>query len=287
MRKNCPQGRVAEGVPKVDRIGIQPYAFDSGHAWHEAGRQQYIVVPSDMQCRKPSPALGGAITVFASQVEPRYLEVRPTGAKLWRYRYRIAGKENVFAVGEYVQVPSGETKEQTQSRRNAGRLTLAEARARREECRAPVKPGIHPAHYRQAARMEQSVRNANTFEAVAREWIAKKKPGWTAYYLRQVERFLEADVFPYVGNLPIRNVTAAHLLKIVWRVEGRSAETVALLLRQWASAIFRYAVATLRAGHRSGGGIEGRDSPTEDRASQTTIPRPDSRLREGAGRQPF
>ena len=176
-----------------------------------------------------------------------FLEVRMTGAKLWRYRYRIAGKENVFAVGEYVQAPSGETKEQTQSRRNAGMLTLAEARARREECRALVKQGIHPAHYRQAARMEQSARNANTFEAVAREWIAKKKPTWTAYYLRQVERFLEADVFPYVGNLPIRNVTAAHLLEIVRRVEGRGAETVALLVRQWASAIFRYAVATLRA----------------------------------------
>jgi integrase len=173
--------------------------------------------------------------------------VRTTGAKLWRYRYRIAGKENVFAVGEYVQAPSGETKEQTQSRRNAGMLTLAEARARREECRALVKQGIHPSHYRQAARMEQSARNANTFEAVAREWIAKKKPTWTAYYLRQVERFLEADVFPYVGNLPIRNVTAAHLLEIVRRVEGRGAETVALLVRQWASAIFRYAVATLRA----------------------------------------
>jgi integrase len=176
-----------------------------------------------------------------------YLEVRPTGAKLWRYRYRIAGKENVFAVGEYVQAPSGETKEQTQSRRNAGMLILAEARARREECRALVKQGIHPAHHRQAVRMEQSARNADTFEAVAREWIAKKKPGWTPHYLRQVERFLEADVFPYVGHLPIRNVTAAHLLEIVRRVEGRGAETVALLVRQWASAVFRYAVATLRA----------------------------------------
>ena len=76
-----------------------------------------------------------------------YLEVRPTGAKLWRYRYRIAGKENVFAVGEYVQAPSGEAKEQTQSRRNAGMLTLAEARARREECRALVKQG-HSQSYR-------------------------------------------------------------------------------------------------------------------------------------------
>jgi integrase len=176
-----------------------------------------------------------------------YLEVRPSGAKLWRYRYRIGGKENVFAIGEYVQAPSGETKEQAQSRRNAGMLTLAEARARREECRALVKQGIHPAHHRQAALIEQSARNACTFKAVAREWIAKKKPKWTPYYLRQVERFLEADVFPYIGNLPIRDVTPPHLLKILQRVEGRGAETVALLLRQWASAIFRYAVSTLRA----------------------------------------
>lgn len=176
-----------------------------------------------------------------------YLEVRPTGAKLWRYRYRIAGKENVFAVGEYVQAPNGEAKEQTLARRNAGMLTLAEARVRLEEWRALVKQGIHPAHNRQAARLANHAENANTFEAVAREWIAKKKQGWTPYYLRQVERFHETDVFPYVGNLPIRNVTAAHLLEIVRRVEGRGAETVALLVRQWASAIFRYAVATLRA----------------------------------------
>ena len=33
-----------------------------------------------------------------------YLEVRPTGSKLWRYRYKIAGKENTFAIGEYPAV---------------------------------------------------------------------------------------------------------------------------------------------------------------------------------------
>lgn len=176
-----------------------------------------------------------------------YLEVRPTGTKLWRYRYRIAGKENVFALGEYVQAPSGETGEQAEVRRAGGMLTLAEARARREECRALVKQGIHPAHHRQAMRMELAAQHANTFAAVAREWIAKKKPRWTPYYLRQVERFLEADVFPYIGELPIRNVTAAHLLEIIRHIEARGAVTVALLVRQWASAIFRYAVATLRA----------------------------------------
>jgi integrase len=93
----------------------------------------------------------------------------------------------------------------------------------------------------------QFAENANTFQAVALEWIERKRPGWSPYYPRQVERFLAADVFPYIGTLPIRSVTAAHLLELVRRVEGRGAKTVALLLRQWSSAIFRYAVATLRA----------------------------------------
>ena len=158
-----------------------------------------------------------------------YLEVRPTGAKLWRYRYRIAGRENLFAVGAY---PA---------------LSLAEARAVQVQCRELVKQGIHPSHDRHRARLATCTANANTFEAVAREWLAKKRPGWTAYYTRQVERVLGADAFPYVGSLPIRSVTAAHLLEIVRRVEERGAPTTALTLRQWTSAIFRYAVATLRA----------------------------------------
>ncbi len=158
-----------------------------------------------------------------------YLEVRATGSKLWRYRYRLAGKENLFALGTY---PA---------------MGLAEARAKRAKARELVKRGIHPAHDRQTDRLATVNANANTFEAVAREWIAKKKSNWTLYYARQVERFLELDLFPSIGKLPIRSVTAAHLLAIVKRVEERGAETVAMLLRQWSSAIFRYAVATLRA----------------------------------------
>lgn len=84
-------------------------------------------------------------------------------------------------------------------------------------------------HCRQAERLVNQAANASTFEALAREWIDKKAPGWTPYYLRQVERFMAADVFPYIGKLPIRNVTAAHLLEIIRRVEERGAETVALL----------------------------------------------------------
>lgn len=158
-----------------------------------------------------------------------YLLVKPNGARLWRWKYRIAGKENQFAIGEYPAVG------------------LADARGERDEARKLVKQGVHPSHNRQTLRLARAAEGANTFEAVSREWIGKKKSGWTAYYLRQVERFMEADVFPHIGSLPIRSVTAAHLLEIVRRVEGRGAETVALLIRQWCSAVFRYAVATLRA----------------------------------------
>lgn len=175
-----------------------------------------------------------------------HLEVRPSGARLWRYRYRIGGRENLFALGEYAQPPRGESKGEAAARIAAGHLTLAEARTERDKARTLVRQGIHPSHNRQALRASQAAENANTFEAVAQEWIAKRRAKWTPYYLRQVEGFLKADVFPYIGALPVRAVTPAHLLEIVRRVEAR-APTVALLLRQWCSAVFRYAVATLRA----------------------------------------
>jgi integrase len=176
-----------------------------------------------------------------------YLEVRLSGSKLWRYRYRIAGRENVYAVGEFCQVPPGESDAELNNRKISGGFTLAEARQERDRCRGLVKQGIHPAHSRKAQRAVQFADNGNTFKAVALEWMDKKKSGWSAYYRRQIERFMETDVFPYVGTLPIRSVTAAQLLEILLRVEARGAETVALLIRQWSSSIFRYAVATLRA----------------------------------------
>ncbi|WP_108649323.1 tyrosine-type recombinase/integrase [Dongshaea marina] len=176
-----------------------------------------------------------------------YLEIRPSGAKLWRYRYRIAGKENLFAIGKYSQAVSGETEDEAMLRRHSGLFTLAEARQERERCRGLVKQGTHPSHDRQAQQAAVTADNANTLEAVAKEWIEQKQANWSPYYLRQVENFMGADVFPQIGSLPIRSVNSAHLLQILKQVESRGAETVAMLLRQWCSAIFRYAVATLRA----------------------------------------
>lgn len=173
------------------------------------------------------------------------LEVRPTGAKLWRYRYRIAGKENMFAIGEYY------------NDKRAGHVSLEEARRSRDSARILIKQGIHPSHQRRTERMAQEAAATNTFEGVALEWVDKKKSGWSAYYTQQVQHFLEADAFPHIGNLPIRSVTAAHLLALLKRVEERGAETIAMLGRQWCSAIFRYAVVTLRADHDPAAALKG------------------------------
>ena len=195
--------------------------------WLRVSRARYPHMPlTDARIRTTKPE---AKPVKLADGGGLYLEVRPSGKKLWRYRYRIADKENLFAIGGYPEI------------------SLAEARAEHDKARSLVKQGVHPSHNRQAERLSTQLANANTFEAVATEWIAKKAGRWTPYYRRQVENFLGADVFPYVGKLPIRNVTAAHLLEIIRRIEGRGASTVALLVRQWSSAIFRYAVATLRA----------------------------------------
>ena len=81
-----------------------------------------------------------------------YLEVKPGGAKLWRYRYRIAGKENLYAIGDYPTI------------------TLSEARKVRDEARELIKKGLHPAHARQNERLLKIAANNDTFKAIAEEW---------------------------------------------------------------------------------------------------------------------
>lgn len=159
-----------------------------------------------------------------------YIEIRSSGSKLWRYRYRIDGKESVFAIGAYPEI------------------SLEKAREVHKGARQLVKQGIHPSHARSANKAEQIAKNKTTFKAVALEWIEQGKAGgWSGYYLRQVEHSLKNDVYPAIGGLPIRSISPAQLLEILKRIEKRGAVTVALNIRGWFSQIFRFAVSTLRA----------------------------------------
>lgn len=179
------------------------------------------------------------------------LQVQPSGARLWRYRYRLGGSENQFAIGEYPAI------------------SLGQARLARDEARELVRRGLHPARQRRADRLVTLEVAQNTFEAVAREWMAQNAPYWSPSYARQVRTVFAQDVFPQVGALPLREVSAAHLLAILRRVHGRGATAVAVLIRQWTSAVFRFGVATLRADHDPAAALRGalRRPPTRHKTA--------------------
>ncbi|MFZ5521736.1 MAG: tyrosine-type recombinase/integrase [Pseudomonadota bacterium] len=105
--------------------------------------------------------------------------------------------------------------------------------------------------------MRQINADALTFKVIAEEWIEKKRSRWAPYYLMQVERGMKKDIYPRIGRLPIRSVTAADVLAILDRATKRGAEVVALNLLQWCSQVFRYVVATLRADHDPASALRG------------------------------
>ncbi|WP_265583923.1 tyrosine-type recombinase/integrase [Chitinimonas koreensis] len=153
--------------------------------------------------------------------------MKPSGVKAWRYRFTLGGKASMYALGEYPSV------------------TLAEARERSEAARKLVKQGINPAQQRQLDRIRQAHEANNTFEVVAREWLQTKD--WEDVTKNRRLDMLERVVFPAIGKMPVRDVTPAHVLDILQKTFKRGAPTVAAEARRTMSAVFEFAVATLRA----------------------------------------
>ena len=175
-----------------------------------------------------------------------YLVVLPTGRKVWRIRYRKpGGSDTYFTFGEYCRSPAGETADATRDRKSAGRLTLSEARLECDRLRGLVRQGVHLSRHRKALRAARDAESTNTFEVVAREWMAKQQK-WSAKYCKQVTQGLERDVFPALGDVPMREITAHQILALLQETEKR-ATTMAKLENQWIGQVFRYAVSTLRA----------------------------------------
>jgi len=181
---------------------------------------------TDVKIRQAKP---GVAPIKLTDGNGLYLEVRPSGSKLWRYRYRLDGKENLFAIGSYPDV------------------SLSDARGERDAAREHVRAGRHPSHVRQTEKAKQLAENRNTFKAVAEEWIEDRLGQRAETYRNQCRRAFVNDVYPAIGRLPMREITAAQVLAILRKMDQRGATTLALQVRQWISAVFRYGVATLRA----------------------------------------
>ncbi|MBS0442828.1 MAG: tyrosine-type recombinase/integrase [Proteobacteria bacterium] len=179
---------------------------------------------TDKTCKNASCPGDKARTRFAD-AGGLYLEVRPSGVKLWYWKYRFAGKEKRLALGGYPGV------------------TLADARAARDKARIALKGGDDPVQVRKDAKLAKNVALGNTFEAIARQWFEHWKGPKSARHADYVLRRLEADVFPSIGRKPVGDITALHLLAMAKQIEGRGALDIAKRALQTCGQVFRHAVA--------------------------------------------
>lgn len=154
-----------------------------------------------------------------------FLYVAPSGTKSWRLKYRFQGREKLLTLGTYPQ------------------LSLKEAR---EACAAAKKQlggGIDPSVQKKVIARAWE----NTFEAIAREWHENKKSAWSERYAEDVLERIASNIFPYLGNRPINEITPPELLSVLRKIEARGAFYQANRLRESCSLVFRYAIATGRA----------------------------------------
>ena len=152
-----------------------------------------------------------------------YLEVMPTGSKLWRLKYRYGGKEKKLALGQYPEV------------------TLGEAREARDKARKLLAAGQDPSLVKQELKRQAFASAADTFEGLAREWHEKHRAKWSANHARTIMRRLEMDIFPSLGNVPVKDISTPRLAIVIENIEKRGAYEMARRSLQYSRAVFAYA----------------------------------------------
>ncbi|EMI6719362.1 integrase arm-type DNA-binding domain-containing protein [Enterobacter hormaechei] len=150
-----------------------------------------------------------------------HLLVHPNGSKYWRLQYRFGGKQKMLALGVYPEI------------------TLADARARRDEARKLLANGVDPGDKKKSDKIEQE--EARTFEQLAVEWHATNKK-WSEEHSRRVLKSLEDNLFPAIGKRNIADLKTRDLLAPIKAVELSGRLEVASRLQQRTTAIMRYAV---------------------------------------------
>ena len=171
-----------------------------------------------------------------------YLHVTAAG-KYWRMAYRYAGKQKTLAFGVYPAV------------------TLKQARDKRDAAKERLAQDIDPGIAQKAEKIGARVAAANTFEAVALEFHAAQTEMWSTSYAAKWLRSLQKDAFPYLGKMPLADMTAPMVLDCLRRVERRGAIDTAHTLRQTFGQVFRYGIQTGRCTHNPAPDLVGATKP--------------------------
>ncbi len=158
-----------------------------------------------------------------------YLDVKTTGKKIWRLKYKFFDKEKLFTIGQYPQI------------------TLIVAREKRDQAKEKLSAGVDPSQEKQDQKRLARFKQTQTFELVAREWHKHNLKTWSPNYGRDILRRLTRNVFTEIGDLPISKVTIQDLLACLRKVEDRKAHDMAKRVLQMMGQVMRYAVITGRA----------------------------------------
>lgn len=156
-----------------------------------------------------------------------YLFVTPSGARLWRLKYRLNGKEKLLALGAYPDVP------------------LKRAREKRDEARRLIADGIDPSAQKKAERQA----SADTFSALAKEYLQVKRSSLNPKTIAKAQWLLDDWLNPSIGSIHVKKLRAAEVLAVCRRLEAKGKYESAHRARALASRVMRYGVATGRCEH--------------------------------------
>lgn len=149
-----------------------------------------------------------------------FVTITKAGNPCWRLKYRFAGKERLFSIGN---------------------VSLASARAEREAAKDVLRAGRDPVTDRRLRKAKAIIASADTFEALARVWLVKQP--WSKVHREKSERALERDIFPRLGNLPVADIETSMVTMCIEGIADRGAIDTAGKVLQHVEAIFRLAQA--------------------------------------------
>ena len=152
-----------------------------------------------------------------------YLLVKEAG-KYWRMDYRYGGKRKTLALGVYPAIG------------------LGDARRARDRARALLRDGIDPSLHRKAEKLQQAATQENSFQSIGNRWYEQWHVGKAASTANVIRKRLDRDVYPYIGPIPVADVTAPMLIGLVKKVEERGALDVASRVLNTCGQVFRFAV---------------------------------------------
>ncbi len=157
------------------------------------------------------------------------LYVATNGTKSWHFRFSWHGKQPRMSLGTYPEI------------------SLKDARERRDGARSLVAKGIDPRSQRRNEKRVAADSSVKTFEVVAGEWYAFKLPRWAKSKKGaavQAQLYLDKDMVPALGKIPIAEVRRAEVLACLRGIEKRGALNVARKCRTWLNEIFRFGIAS-------------------------------------------